>query len=72
MKDISTILSINKCLSEFVAAYRKCYSSSHVLIRLVENWKKELDNKKYVGALLMDFRLHSTRTFNSKNGCVWF
>ena len=41
----SLIPYINKCLSEFVAAYRKSYSSSHVLIRLVENWKKELDNK---------------------------
>ena len=50
----SLIPYINKCLSEFVAAYRKCYSSSHVLIKLVENWKKELDNKKYVGAILMD------------------
>ena len=47
----SLIPYISKCLSEFVAAYRKCYSSSHVLI---ENWKKELDNKKYVGAILMD------------------
>ena len=50
----SPIPYINKCLSEFVAAYRKCYSSSHVLIRLVENWEKELDNRKYVGAILMD------------------
>ena len=50
----SLIPDINKCLSEFVAAYRKSYSSSHVLIRLVENQKKELDNKKYVGAILME------------------
>ena len=50
----SVIPYINKCLSEFVAAYRKRYSSSHVLIRLVENWKKELDNKEYVSAILMD------------------
>ena len=50
----SLIPYINKCLSEFVAAYRKSYSSSHVLIRLVENWKKELDNKKCVGVILMD------------------
>ena len=50
----SLIPYINKCLSEFVAAYRKSYSSIHVLIRLVENWKKELHNKKYVGAMLTD------------------
>ena len=50
----SLIPFINKCLSEFVAAYRKSYSSSYVYIRLAENWKKSLDNKKYVGAILMD------------------
>ena len=27
--------------------------SSHVPIRSAENWKKELDNKKYFGAILM-------------------
>ena len=32
---------INKCLSEFVSAYRKSHNSSHVLIRLVEHSKKE-------------------------------
>ena len=50
----SLIPYINKCFSEFVAAYRKSYSSSHVLIRLVENWKKDLDNKKYVLSILID------------------
>ena len=50
----SLIPYINKCFSEFVATYRKCYSSSHVFRRLAERWKKELDNKKYVGAILMD------------------
>ena len=42
----SLIPYINKCLSKFVAPYRESYSSSHVLIRLVENWKKELDKKQ--------------------------
>ena len=27
-------------LSKFISAYRKSYSSDHVLIRLIENWKK--------------------------------
>ena len=43
---------IEKILS--IAAYRKTYSSIHVLIRLIENWKKHLDNKKIVGTVLMD------------------
>ena len=34
----SLIPYINKCFPEFVAAYGKCYSSIHVLIRLVEKW----------------------------------
>ena len=50
----SLIPYINKYLSEFVADYRTSYSTSHILIRLLKNWKKELDNKIYFGAILMD------------------
>ena len=35
-------------LSKFISAYRKSYSSNHVLLRLIENWKKSLDNKNFV------------------------
>ena len=45
---------VNCFLSKFISAYRKSYSSSHVLIRLIESWKKSLDEKKFVGAVLMD------------------
>ena len=38
----------------FISAYRKTYSSNHVLIRLIENWKQSLDSKKFVGAVVMD------------------
>ena len=41
-------------LSKFISAYRKSYSSNHVLIRLIENWKKSLDQKKIVVVVLMD------------------
>ena len=41
-------------LSNFIVAHRKTYSSVHVLIGLTENWKKHLDNKKVIGAVLMD------------------
>ena len=41
-------------LSKFISAYRKSYSSNHVLIRLIENWKKSLDQKTFVRAVLMD------------------
>ena len=45
---------VNNFLSVFISAYGKTYSSNHVLIRLIENWKQSLDNKKFVGAVLMD------------------
>ena len=45
---------IDNLLSEFISAYRKHYSCNHVLICLIENWKQNLDNKKFVGAVLMD------------------
>ena len=45
---------MEKILSNVVAAYRKTYSLSHALTRLIENWKKHLDNKKIEGTVLMD------------------
>ena len=44
----------NTFLSRFISAYRKSFSTNHVLIHLIENWKKSLDEKKFVGAVLMD------------------
>ena len=41
-------------LSKFISVYRKSYSPNHVLLRLIENWKKSLDNKNFVGTVLMD------------------
>ena len=45
---------MNTFLSRFISAYRKSFSTNHVLIHLIENWKKSLDEKKFVGAVLMD------------------
>ena len=45
---------VDTFLSKFISAYRKSYSSNHVLIRLIESWKKSLDQKKFVTAVLMD------------------
>ena len=44
----------DECLSIFVSAYRKNYSTQHVLIRLLEEWRIHLDTGKLVGAILMD------------------
>jgi hypothetical protein len=45
---------IDKCLESLISAYRKNYSSNHVLMRLIEKWKKQMDNMLFVGAVLMD------------------
>ena len=45
---------IDTFLSECIAACREHYSSNHVLIRLIENWNKTLDEMFIVPAVLMD------------------
>ena len=41
-------------LSEFHSTYRKQYSCQHVLLRMIETWRKCLDENKIVGATLTD------------------
>ena len=48
------VSSMNQHISNLVSAYRKNYSSHHVLIRLLEEWTKCLDNNYVVGGVLMD------------------
>ena len=45
---------VNAFLSHFFSAYRKSYSTNHVLIHLIENWEKSREKKRFVGAVLMD------------------
>ena len=45
---------LDKHLSIFLSAYRKLYSSQHVLMRLLEEWRHNLDNNYVVGAILID------------------
>ena len=37
----------------FAWAYRKHNSTNHVLINLIKNWKKNLDNFKIIGAIFI-------------------
>ena len=41
-------------LSIFFSAYRKHYNANLVLTNLIENWKKNHDSKKVVGAAFTD------------------
>ena len=45
---------VTNFLSDFIPAYRKEYSTNHVLLRLIENWKAALDSNLFTGAVLMD------------------
>ena len=44
----------NDILSDFLSAYRKQYGCQHVLLRMIETWRKCLDENKVVSAILMD------------------
>ena len=35
-------------------AYRESYNTQHVLIKLIEEWRKNLDNNYFIGAVLMN------------------
>ena len=37
-----------------MSACRRGYSTNHVLIRLIENWRHASDNNLFTGAVLMD------------------
>ena len=41
-------------LSDHLSAYRNNYSTQHVLMRLIEEWKHKLDQVYVVGAILLD------------------
>ena len=41
-------------LSVFLSAYRSSYSSQHVLIRLMEEWRQNLDSDHIFRAVLID------------------
>ena len=45
---------MGKYFSPFLSAYRKNYSSRNILISLIEEWRKNLDNNFVVGAVLTD------------------
>ena len=48
---------VNLILSDQISAYRKGYSSQHVLLKLIEEWRTHLDNKQVVGAVPWLFTL---------------
>ena len=45
---------MNILFSLFISAYRELYNTQHVLITLIEEWTKNLDNNYFIRAVLMD------------------
>ena len=45
---------INKMMLSFLSTYRSRYSTWHVLLRLIEQWRACLDDNKVIGGVLMD------------------
>ena len=43
----------NHFLSIFVSAYRKMYGTQHVLIRLLEKWREQINHNEIVGTVLL-------------------
>ena len=48
------VSSMIQHISNLVSAYRKNYSSQHVLMRLLQEWRKCLNNNYVVGGVLID------------------
>ena len=67
---------INEKLSMNLAAYRKQYSTQHVLVKAVEDWKLSMDQGKHTGCVLIDL----SKAFDAlphglllaKIECLWF
>ena len=45
---------VNHSLSDFMSVHGKGYSTDHVLIRLLKNWRKASDNNVFTGVDLID------------------
>ena len=45
----------DKIFHNYLAAFKKGFGCATTLLRLAEDWKKDLDKQQYVGAVLMDF-----------------
>jgi hypothetical protein len=46
---------VNKLTTEVQHAYREGHSTSTALTQITDDWLREIDDKKIVGALLLDF-----------------
>ena len=41
-------------LNQLLSCFRKAHSTQHALFRLIQSWRKELDESGFVATILMD------------------
>ena len=67
---------VNDTLSDFVSAYRSNYSSDHMILRVIEEWKEKLHKGFFAGAVLNGLVkgvwLHTSWFVNCKINCARF
>ena len=49
------IFTVNKLTTDFQHAYMEGHSTSTALTQMTDDWLREIDDKKSVGAVLLDF-----------------
>ena len=52
---IQCYFSVNKLLTDFQHAFREGHKTCSALTQMTDDWVKEIDNNKIVGAVLLDF-----------------
>ena len=67
---------MQKQVNGYLRDYRNGHNTQHALLVLTEKWKKNLDDKDYGGAVLIDLS-KVIDTLNrdlliSKTQCLWF
>ena len=55
LDQIKCYFSVNKLTTDFQHAYREGNSTCTALTQMTDDWLKEIDNKKIVGVVLLDF-----------------
>ena len=48
------VIYVEKFLSPYIFGYRKVHSAEQCLLKMLEIWKKAVDEKRFAGAILTD------------------
>ena len=65
------ISEIEMFLSPFLAAYRKSYSTQHVLAKIIEEWREIFFCRDSINRLFQSFWLHTTWFIDCRTLDIW-